>query len=320
MGSRGKFDTPLGILAALIEQRTVRQDELAKRLGVKAETLRKHLLALEAHGLPLERDTEGGHVYWSVPSEWGPGGLLLEGAEVGAIVKLLSRLPRGAERDRALDRLGARITSDVVGREALERRLEVIASQRVADEEQRTTDLVEEAATRRTSLRMRYFSMVRGELAWRHVSVQRVMPHVRFVGRCHRDDQLKWFRIANVVEASLDPNVPYRATPAAEVDAYVAASVGGFATREPTTEHVFEVRAPESTWVIKNLPPASVEVVHLDRGAVRVTMKSAALALVARFVLGLGGAAVAVTPELRDAVRGLALRALDAHGRETDER
>ncbi|MCC6624955.1 MAG: WYL domain-containing transcriptional regulator [Deltaproteobacteria bacterium] len=312
MGSRSPSATPLAILAALLEQRTVRQAELATRLQVKSETIRKHMLELQAQGVPLEREEDGGQVYWSVPADWGPHGLLLASRDVAEIVKLLSRLPRGAARDRLIAALTRRLASDLVAREALDQRLDVILARRVESDELRMNELVEDAAARRTSLHMKYFSMVRGELAWRHVSVLRVMPHLRFVARCHRDDRLKWFRIANVADARLDPQEPFRATPAADVEAHIARSTGGFVAQEPVVDHVFEVREPECNWVEKNLPPASATVERVA-GGMRVSVRSAALAMLARFVLGLGGAARATTPALREAVRGLALRALDAH-------
>jgi len=60
MGSRSATDTVLGVLAALIEHRTLQQAELANSLGVKSETIRKHMLELKEHVLAPSADNETG--------------------------------------------------------------------------------------------------------------------------------------------------------------------------------------------------------------------------------------------------------------------
>ncbi len=304
MGSRSATDTVLGVLAALIEHRTLQQAELAHSLGVKSETIRKHMLALATHGVPLERQEDGKHVYWSVPTNWAPRGIRLDTQDAAAIVKHLARLPAGKLRDPLIDKLVRGLAES----DDLERRVAVILAGRVADDELRWTDVVEDGAARGIALHMNYYAMGRGELAWRAVSVQRVVPPRRFVGRCHRDDRLKWFRIDNIMEARLDPIEPFRTASREEVDAYVQQSVGGFAAPEPIAEHVFVVRSPESRWVVKNLPLGDVTTTMGAEG-LQVSLR-AALPMVARYVVGLGGAAHAVSPPLQAAVRALAEQVL----------
>ena len=305
MGSRSATDTVLGVLAALIEHRTLQQAELANSLGVKSETIRKHMLELKEHGVPLERQEDGKQVFWSVPASWAPRGIHLDAGDAAAIVKHLARLPAGKHRDPLIDKL----LKGLAGADDLERRVEVVLAGKVAEDELRWMEVVEDSAARGATLHMNYYTMSRGELAKRYVSVQRVVPPQRFVGRCHRDGRLKWFRIDNIVEARLDPDEPFRFATADEVDAYVEQSVGGFATPEPVREHVFVVRSPESRWVGKNLPLGDVTATTTPDG-LQVSVRSAAMPMVARYVVSLGGAARAVSLPLRAAVRALAEQVL----------
>ena len=148
-------------------------------------------------------------------------------------------------------------------------------------------------------------------MEWRHASVQRVVigPPARFVAVCHRDGALKWFRLDNVLGARLDSAVPHRVADPDRVDAMLKESVDGF-HQGGVVSCSFVVRAPESRWVERNLPGSmSTEVIP---GGLRFTTTTAGVLQLARYVVGLGAAARAETPELALLVAELARGALEA--------
>ena len=77
MGRRTSSATVTKNIMALLDQPTWTQASLARRVGVKARTIRTHLNDLVEAGVPLEREEDHPHVYWSVPRGWFPGGHVL---------------------------------------------------------------------------------------------------------------------------------------------------------------------------------------------------------------------------------------------------
>jgi len=133
-------------------------------------------------------------------------------------------------------------------------------------------------------------------------------PPARFVAVCHRDGSLKWFRLDNVLGAQLDENEPYRAADPGRVAAMLSESVDGFHQGDAVPCSFF-VRAPESRWVERNLPVPMI--VEVTPSGLRLTTTTAGVLRLARFVVGLGAAAHAETPELALLVTELARGALE---------
>lgn len=304
MGQRSGTETVIAILQAFLTRRRWSQAALAREVGVSAPALRRRLLELEAQGFPLTTETDHPHVYWSLPRQWFPGGVVLTAEECQTLVRLLVRQSRSAERTRLLTKL--------LGASAPAANLErAIVAPAAHPSEDRHLPTLEDAAARREALRMRYFSAHRGQLEERHASVHRVVvgPPARFIAVCHRADALRWFRVDNVVDARLDASVAYRRAEDADIEHMLATSVDGFAGGSAAPVRFF-VRDPESRWVRNNLPaPMEVEVVP---GGIEVSAHTAGLVPLARFVAGLGGAARGLSPELTAAVRALAQATLDA--------
>ncbi len=71
----------------------------------------------------------------------------------------------------------------------------------------------------------------------------------------------------------------------------------------------FYVMNPDARWVARNLPRGPISAEHLAEG-IRFSVHTAGIDPLARFVVGLGAAARAETPELQLRVRQLALGAL----------
>jgi hypothetical protein len=108
--------------------------------------------------------------------------------------------------------------------------------------------------------------------------------------------------------ARLDATEPFLDVRDEEVAAFQRESLDGFHQGLPAQALVFTVRDPESRWVGRNLLEGMVSE-PLGLG-IRVTAKTAAPLRVARFVVGLGGAACAETRALAVLVRELATGAL----------
>jgi predicted DNA-binding transcriptional regulator YafY len=139
--------------------------------------------------------------------------------------------------------------------------------------------------------------------------VQRVLvgPPTRFLAWCHTQNALRWFRLDYAASLSSDESAVFHDVEDDVVDSMVNESVDGFHGRG-RARIAFFVRDPDARWVANNLPEglsgASVD------GGFLVETETAGLLPVARFVVGLGGAAECRSPELAALVRELAEGAL----------
>lgn len=302
MGRKSGVATVGAILEAFDAQKSWRQPDLARRVGVSVPALRKHLAEL-VHVLPLDERRTGQDVAWELPRGWTASGLQVPQATVASVVRLLARSPRTKLRDEVLAALLRKSPN-------APRSLGVEAAA-LSENEERVLPLLEDAAARRVTVSMRYVSASRGGEQSRCVSVARVLPGppVRFVGFCHLTGELRRFRAEGVRALALAPEERFVAVAEAEVDAFVAQAVDGYAERGGPRECAFEVRAPEARWVRQNLLDG-MQAADRPGGAVRVTADGRALRAVARYVVGLGEAARCQTPELAAEVRALAEGAL----------
>jgi len=306
MGSRTATDTITGIVAAFWRDRTWSQASLARALGLTTRSLRKHLDELVLRGWPLEREEDHPHVYWSVPSDWFPAGVLLDADDLGALLHLLVRVPDGVERARLLAAI-SRSTPELVST-ALDR---VLPAQTTPTEEA-LLPAVLDAAVQRVALQCRYFTASRGALTDRVISVQRVLPGppARFIGHCHTVRDLRWFRL-DFVTSLRKSTTGFVDVEDELVEAMLSKSVDGFYAGDETRV-VFFIHSPEARWAAKMLPEG-LEGVDVDGGFL-VDCTTNGLLPVARFVVGLGKAAECRSPELRRAVEQLARGALGQEG------
>lgn len=308
MGQRSATETVFGIIAAFIEESTWSQSDLAKRLETTTETVRKHLVDLQRGGLKLDSEKDHPHVYWSVPKNWLPGALAFKGEEAADLLRLLGRAPRGALRDRliglAVDRLargGRAAAFDPATTQATG----------VAPEEEEKLAVIEDGAAQKVALKMRYHTASKGKVAWRHVSVHRIDmgPRTQIVATCHRADDLRRFRVSNVLEARLDKGEAFRPSTAAALAKLDRESFGGYRDVGPVVRCAFVVRDPEAAWVAKNPPDDSIVSEELATGT-RFVVETAGVAVLARFVAGLGEVARPETKELAEEVQRIARAAL----------
>jgi predicted DNA-binding transcriptional regulator YafY len=304
VGRRSQTETIAGIYQAFLHRRTWSQAELARELELNVPTVRRVLTELLAEGMPLEREEDHPQVYWSVPKDWYPGSVLFKREEVPELLRQLRRLPRGVGRRRLLQLVLDRAPGVEGDRPA-------VVTPEPSPQEEQYLSVVEDAVGR-TALFMKYYTASRGAVSERHVSVHRVYAGspARFVGTCHRSGGLRTFRVEGILWARLDEAEPFRAAAKDEVDGYVGASLDGFHAGGTPRVFSFVVRNPEARWVRNNLLPG-MHSETVPEGE-RVTVKTTALGRLARYVVGLGGAARPEDPALASAVADLAMGALEA--------
>lgn len=303
MGQRTSSETVVAIIVAFWRQRVWSQADLARECGVSARAVRRHLEALSAAGWPFEREDDHPHVYWSVPKAWFPGGMLLEPSAVASLVSLLMRVPSSVARGRLLKVITDQTPNIVV--EALQR---VVPPRSTEVEEKHLPTLLDSLADD-VPLRLRYWTARSGTLSSRTVSVQRVLvgPPTRFVAWCHTARELRWFRLDYVSDAGTDTTAVFHHVADGQVEALISESVDGY-HGEQRLRIAFFVRDPDARWVAMNLPDGLSGTT--EDGGLLVEAETTGLLPVARFVVGLGGAAECRTPELAKLVQELASGAL----------
>jgi predicted DNA-binding transcriptional regulator YafY len=309
VGQRSSTVTVVQLVQAFLEQRTWTQKALADRLEMTTPAVREKLKELEGI-FNLEREEDHPHVYWSVPKDWFPGGILFTREQMPELLRLLMRLPQGKARDGLLGTVLRNLPKGHGGAISDGIPATVVPPAATKQEEQYLA-VVEDASSKKVALGFHYFTASRGQMSTRHASVHRVIlgRPARFVATCHREDKLKWFRVENIVSAHLDAHEPFRAPEPKSVEQFLRASVDGFNAGGAAAELSFVVRDPESRWVQGNLLP-TMKVEALSNNRIRVTVETNAILQVARYVVGLGAAATAETPALADAVEVLARGAL----------
>lgn len=303
MGQRAASETLCAIIVAFWKQRVWSQADLARETGVGTRAVRRVLDELTAAGWPFEREEDHPHVYWSTPSGWFPGGVLLEPRDAGALLRVLARVGPSKERAQLVERLSKGAPALIAG--ALER----IVPPRVSEIEEQLLPTVLDALAGQRALRVRYHTASRGSFGHRTVSVQRVLmgPPARFIAYCHLAKELRWFRLDSAASATIDDSVRFHSVDDREVDALLSKSVDGFHGKE-RVRVAFFVRDPDARWVAQNLPEGLRGTV--EDGGLYVEAETAGMLPVARFVVGLGDAAECRTPELAAKVEELARGAL----------
>lgn len=295
-------ETVAHIFLAFVENGTWSQSELARRCGVQVATVRKHLVSLQGR-MRLERERDDSQVYWSVPRGWFPGGSVLTETEAAHAARLIARLPKTNASERLLRKLllgGS--PPNAPGNEAPAMTSEEILT------------VIEDCVAGATVLRVRYYSISGADLTSRLFSVHRIVyGSGRLVATCHRDGRLKWLRIDRVERPAAAPEESFRSQEPEALDRFCRHSFGGFSSGGEPVACAFFVREAEAKWVRHNLPDATLTVEPADGGIV-VRAETNAVHLLARFVVGLGPAARAETPALREAVLELARGALSANG------
>jgi predicted DNA-binding transcriptional regulator YafY len=305
VGQRSQTETLAGIYQAFLQKRTWKQKDLSKELDIGVEPLRRVLHELCESGMPLQREDDHPHVYWSVPKDWFPNSVIFKREDVPELMRQLRRIPLGPGRTHLLE-----LVLPQLPRGQAPTAPDLIVTHETSVQENQYLGVVEDSGNGRVPLRMRYYTASRGVASERHVSVHRVIvgPPARFVATCHRSGTLKTFRVDSIMNARLDDAEPYIAADDVAIEAYCRASLDGFNEGGAPVPVSFRVRNPEARWVRNNLLEG-VTTEELEDG-VRIIAHTAAIGRLARFVTSLGAAAIAETPALAEEVAVLARGAL----------
>lgn len=244
MGQRGRTETLAQVIVELMRARTLSQAELAKRLDVSSRTVRQCILDLLSAGMPIEREEEH-HVFYSVPKDWVPNGLVLAASEARELVRVLARVPSASARRAALmERLGIyepALSASLALEDSLEpRELEILEE-------------LEDTASEQCTSRVEYYSVRRGLDEVRHISCQRIAYHdrpIRLLAVCHRSGSLKWFRLDRIRAISADESEPFRQADPAAIADVVSNTVFDYHEGGLATEHRFVLHAPEHRWFV----------------------------------------------------------------------
>jgi predicted DNA-binding transcriptional regulator YafY len=307
MGKRSGTASVAAVLAAFLTRRSWwSQADLARRVQVRPEAIRKLLADLVDSGLPLESKKEHPHVYWRMPKDWYPGGILFKAEHVPDLLRQLGHAPKSKARDRLLDIAMSQLpakgkltaTAPVVTRAA-------------SENEEQYGPTIEDAAAKKVAVAMKYLTASRGgKVTDRHVSVHAIEigPPARFIATCHRQGDLRWFRVDGIMRARPDDREAFRPCAIERVEAFRRSSLDGFKGEGAPLACSFFVREPEASWVANNLLEGMTA--DVQRGGIRVSLDTSAVLRLARFVAGLGAAARPETAALAEAVAELARGAL----------
>lgn len=291
---------------AFLRQPTWRQPDLAREVDVGVDALKKRLNEMTLAGVNLQREEETPtEVYWSVPKGWFPGGVFLADKEERLLLYAIANHPAGPTQDRILTALAH---SRALDEATVARMRSVVVTPASPNED--VLHLLFEAASNQKVVHLRYYSAKRGQLRPRRISVHRVLPgkRPRCLATCHETETLKWFRVDSMSELRMEDEGPFLAAPEAEIVSVLEGTVEGYFQVGEEQELTFRIREAEASWVRRNLPDGMWAEDGPD--GLRVRVRTAAVENVARFVVGLGAAAVPETPALAASVAELARQAL----------
>lgn len=304
MGRKSGTESIAAILLAFLQQRTWKQVDLARHVGVERKTLKRILDDIHNAGLKLEQEFDAPHVYWSVSKTWFAGGVAFRADELSELVRVLQLAPQSSSRDRILGMIATTATG-MRGTPTAN----AILTRSLSPGEDKVLAQLQRAAEERTAVGVKYFTLSRGDLSNRFVSVHRLLVDVgRFIATCHRDGRLKWFRVDGVQGVYDAPNESYRTEDDAVVARLIDESVDGYHSGTPAARCVFDVHQRDARWV-KALLPMPFETEEKGDFTRFIAVTSGLLPL-ARFVVGLGASARVQTPELECLVKQLAQGAL----------
>ena len=308
MGQRGAHETLYAIIGAFVQRKRWSQAELGRAVGpVSSAVVRKHLVKMKEDGFPLTEEKQHPHIVWRMAPDWFPGLIQFNADELPDLLRVIARSTRSAARDRVLKIVYKRLPV----KSAAPSFTAAVHAPQISSDEDQWVNLFEDAAERKVAVRMHYSSASRREDADRDVSPHRVETgdKPRFLATCHNSGALKWFRIARVSNARLDPAVVYRDAPPEKIAAVLKDTIGGFHSQGAPVRCIFFVRQPQAAWVKGSLLPG-MTYESVDDG-IRVTIETAVVFKVAQYVVQLGAAARPETPELAAEVHAIARGAIE---------
>lgn len=251
MGSKSTTETPLRLLAALLEKRTWAQAELARHVEVQPQTARRCLEELVAGGVPLEREDDHPHVYWSVPKSWLPDGVNLPREH---FVDLLRRLARAAPREQ--DPLLRHLLDAAPSLRELVTRIRDAHLSEDAPLSSAVLVPLEDAWDSHAVI-LSYRKTKGGGVEARHCSPARFVDRYQhLLARCHQTGKAKRFRLDRILHVTPAVGVSYQPLDDAEIAEALAGAVDGFRAPGPLASVRFRLVGDEKAvgWMVEDLP------------------------------------------------------------------
>lgn len=304
MGRRGAAESVVKALGLLLERPRWRQAELARELELSTPAARKLLHEMSA-SMDLTSERDGAHVYWTLSDAWLSDGLRVARADLPVFFTVALAGRRGPRGD-------AFVRKCLVACGWGEAAADAVSVDAVDESAERHRRLLVDAQRLRRAVRIHYHAQNTGDLEWKVVSPQQIDERgtPTLVAWSHERDALRTFRLDRIIAAALHPTTPFHAVSSSELDEFARGAVDGFRS-DARTPFWFTVRT-EARWVRDNLPRLDTVRVTTVDDALRVEGEVASVAVLARFVVGIGPHVVAMDPALATAVRDIALAAAHA--------
>ena len=135
-------------------------------------------------------------------------------------------------------------------------------------------------------------------------------PPIRFVALCHRSSCLRWFRLDHIQSVAPTAHDNFR-DEQQTLEQFIAASLDGYHESIEPIECRFFVAEEAARWVKYNLPEGFTSIPV--EGGIEVFGVTAGIRPLARFIVGLGAEARAITSQLAEVVRELAIGSTSVH-------
>jgi predicted DNA-binding transcriptional regulator YafY len=312
MGKRPLTEKLLSIILAFHAQARWEQVALARKVGLSVDQLRDRLRQLQKAGMKLKHTHDANTAAWTMEQGIFPDGIVFQRDDVWALLVALQTAPSTKERTMALARI-FRVKS--VSRKAKNARL--------SDDQEPVAFLGEltGAMLGRKPVRVKYVP-TSGEVTERVLSVHFTtgVGNLRFLATDHGDDKhkLKWFRVGRLRSVTPAPAVAYRDCPRDEVLAYEQDSAWGYHGNGPAVQLSFV--ATEDAWrILESNMPAPAITTKAVKGGVRVTVRTTAVGVWARYLIGYIGAVTPETRELKDEMLTIVHAGMRAFGLAKDD-
>lgn len=314
MGKRPLTEKLLSIILAFHAQARWEQAALARKVKLSVDQLRDRLKQLNDAGMKLRHTFDANSAAWTMEQGIFPDGIVFQREDVWALLVALKTAPSTTERTMALERIF---------------RVKAVSSKaknaRRSDDDEKPVAFLGEltsAMLGRKVVRVRYVP-TSGEESERVLSVHFTtgVGNLRFLATDHGDpkQQLKWFRVGRLRNVMQATAVGYRDCPRDEVLAYEQESAWGYHGNGPPV--VFSFVATADAWrIIESNMPAPAIATQVVSGGVRVTVRTTAVTVWARYLTGYIGGVTPETAVLRDEMLAIVQAGMRAFGLADSER
>jgi predicted DNA-binding transcriptional regulator YafY len=301
MGRNPHASAQSAILLAFAQRSTWIQHELAEHINRSPARLRKILLEMQAQGFALTNVSEANLAKWTMDTRVFPQGVVFVHDDAWMLLNVVSTSPKSPEQKRILDAVLSlkAVKQKATGHSisAREKPLEYFGK-------------LVAAAMQKHALTVRYRG-AQGQSRLRELSVLTIsgVAKQRFLAVSHDDDKVKWFRVDRVESVRPAPAVVFRDRSDAEIARFEDESAFGFHGGGSAQLLVFDVNAERWKTIEENMPSVAHSTEAIP-GAVRVTVKSSAPDVWARYLVGYSADVSPVSEPLRASIERIVRAAM----------